>query len=69
MEIVVKNCKNCPFAEYDLNDDLKTSYANCLAPVKIHDKYNIDSYYKNYKSPNWCPLKSNDLIIKFKKSK
>jgi hypothetical protein len=65
-ELIVKNCKSCPFAHYEQVDEL-IGHANCLAPVEIHYKYNIDGYYKNYKSPNWCPIKQNDLLIKFKK--
>ena len=66
MTIEVKNCKSCPFSEYYPKTDNHNEYANCLAP--INTKYNIDSYYKNYKSPKWCPLKQQEqLIIKFKK--
>lgn len=65
-ELIVKNCKSCPFASYEQVDEL-ICHADCLAPIEIHHKYNIDSYYKNYKAPNWCPLKQNELLIKFKK--
>lgn len=58
MIIKVKNCKNCPFIEYD------DYVANCLAPVEIHlGKYKVDTYFKNYKSPKWCPLKKNNRLI------
>ena len=65
-ELIVTKCKGCPFSSIDIIDEL-ISHANCLAPVEIHYKYNIDSYYKNGKAPKWCPLKTNELLITFKK--
>lgn len=64
IEIKVKNCRNCCFssAEFEpLTEDFL--YANCLAPTEIHQSYKIDSYYKNHKSPSWCPLNNTKLII------
>ena len=65
--ITVKNCKSCPFSYYEIDEDCKTEYANCLHPISKDRKYNINSYYKNYKSPKWCGLKQHDLLIKFNK--
>lgn len=60
IEIKVKNCKNCPFSQYEFFKD----NATCYAPVQIHtDNYNIGSYFKNYKRPKWCPLIGKELKI------
>lgn len=63
VEIKVKNCRNCPFSEVvNIGYDQK-SYS-CLAPAQIHKGYyKIDSYYKNYKLPKFCPLKLQSLKI------
>lgn len=67
VKIEVKNCRSCPFSESENLTGVKEFY-NCLAPVEIHvGMYQIDSYYKNYKSPKWCPLKKQSLKIEFKK--
>lgn len=56
----VKNCKNCPFSQYEFFKDCGT----CFAPVEIHTgKYNITSYYKNHKRPKWCPLTLDGIKI------
>ena len=65
-ELVVTKCKECPFSSVEKIDEL-ISHADCLAPVEIHYKYNIDNYYKNNTLPTWCPLKKTDLLITFKK--
>jgi hypothetical protein len=62
VKIEVKNCKGCPFADYNKLSE-NNDYANCLAPYEIHVKYNITSYYKNYKKPKWCALNNTKLII------
>lgn len=68
MNIKVTNCKNCPFSEYGITLN-NNDYANCLFPSMLGTNhiYKIDSYYKNYKSPKWCPLKKvNSLTIEHK---
>lgn len=69
MIITVRNCRDCPFVEHNIKDnDYKDNYgeeyATCLVPKEIHaGKYNVTSYYKNYKSPKWCPINMNNLTI------
>ena len=63
MTITVKNCRSCPFVEHSFHGNVGPKHANCMAPVQIHVKYNVDSYFKNYKSPKWCPLKNKNLLI------
>ncbi len=58
--IKVKNCHKCPFAMFDIHWN-NTTTADCLHPLE-HSKP-IDSYYKNYSSPKWCPLKKESLRI------
>lgn len=65
VEITVEKCIGCPFSSFEQIDEL-VSHANCLAPPKIHHKYNIDIHYKRNTSPSWCPLKKQDLLITFK---
>lgn len=62
----IKNCKACPFASfYPVSPSNQKEYGACFAPHQIHDgNYTITSAYKEYKRPNWCPLKENKLIIK-----
>ena len=64
-ELVVTKCKDCTFSSVDY-DQLRTNY-ECLAPVQIHQLYDIEKYYKANISPKWCPLKQQDLLITFKK--
>lgn len=60
IEIKIKNCKNCPFSQYEFFKD----NGICYAPEKIHTgNYNITNYYKNYKRPKWCPLTLNEIKI------
>ena len=69
MTIEVTNCKNCPFSEAEfsiLGKEFIGSF--CLHPSKDKQGLKTDSYYQNYKSPGWCPLKKEDLTIKFKSS-
>ena len=66
MIIKVKNCRNCPFASVDYEGEKSNDaflFADCLHPSEKKEKLNIDSYWKNYKTPNWCPLKSEPLHI------
>lgn len=64
MTIQVKNCRNCPFSEATIDTDGETIlYAECYAPVQVHDKYKIDSYYRDFKTPKWCPLYKGNLSI------
>mgnify|MGYP003402537912 FL=1 len=63
VEIKVKNCRNCPFSVAKFQEG-KIIYVNCYAPTQIHKGYyKIDSYYKNYKLPKFCPLKLQSLKI------
>lgn len=64
VEIKVKNCRNCPWMEATWGDR-KLQYANCLHPTTT--KYKIDSYWKNWKSPEWCELKKEDITISYGK--
>lgn len=67
--IEVGGCRSCPFIEHNrLKANTKHYYANCLFPAQFHTgKYKVDSYFKNSKSPKWCPLKKmSKLIIKHK---
>lgn len=65
-KITVKSCKSCVFSQFDFTMGFD-GHATCLAPTSIHKgNYIINSYYKNYKSPKWCPLKENKLIIEHK---
>ena len=62
-EIKVKNCRSCPFSTAEKDFEGVKIY-NCFAPVQIHKgRYNIESYYKSYKKPEWCPLNDRELII------
>lgn len=64
IEIKVKNCRNCPFPTVEFGDNRKIHYATCYAPTQIHkEHYNINSYYKNYKRPKWCPLTIEGIKI------
>lgn len=66
VKIEVKNCRNCCFAAVLYNDNSISCV--CEAPGEIHEgNYRIDSYYKSYKSPRFCPLKKQSLKIEFKK--
>lgn len=60
LTIPVKNCKSCPFSEYDV----KRKYGSCLAPPQVHTLYNITVHYRRYSKPNWCPLAKQPLLIK-----
>ena len=63
IEIKVKNCRNCPFVMAEFQGK-KIIYADCYAPAQIHKGYyKIDSYYKSYKLPKFCPLKLQSLKI------
>lgn len=64
MEIKVKNCRECPFSDAIFEDGGRHNlkFANCLAPVEIHVDYEIDEFYKNYTSPEWCPLKKYKTV-------
>ena len=74
IEIKVKNCRKCPFveAEFDGEDfdgKMILKHANCYAPVNLKSSeeiwiYKVDSYWKSYKIPKFCPLKDKELIIK-----
>ena len=65
IKIKVKNCRNCPFSDFWPTS--AGGYANCLAPTQIHGgDYIIDTYYKQGKSPKWCPLKKNKISIAHK---
>lgn len=63
IEIKIKNCKNCCFSSARfIEEKLENSF--CFAPGVIHEgKYDINSYYKNYKKPKWCPLNNKELKI------
>lgn len=62
-EIKVKNCRNCPFSEVT-NMGYDQIIFSCLAPTQIHKgHYNINSYYRNYKRPKWCPLTIEGIKI------
>ncbi len=62
LEIKVKNCRTCPFSTVEVGIDVRTY--ECIAPAQIHKGYyKIDSYYKNYKLPKFCPLKLQSLKI------
>ena len=70
-EIKASKCKNCVFCEFGYADlDRTITYSNCLFPIIDNEdmlsKYNVDSYYKNHKSPKWCPLKKVNLKITHK---
>lgn len=65
MEIKVKNCKECPFSDAVFKNEI-LQFANCLAPVEIHVEYDIDQFYMDYTSPEWCPLKKyKNVNIKY----
>ena len=67
MNIEVTNCKNYPFSEAEYNGSKDAFVGSfCLHPSEEKEGLKTDSYYQNYKSPNWCPLKKEDLNIKFK---
>lgn len=68
VKIEVKNCKNCVFVEVEKLQELDKCSYFCLAPGQVHSGiYDIEYYFNNYKSPNWCPLKKQSLKIEFKK--
>ena len=71
IEIKVASCNKCPFSEYreEINyDGEEIESASCYAPGEIHeDNYDIIKYYEKGTAPIWCPLKTNNLSISFKK--
>lgn len=66
VKIKVKNCKNCPFCEANFNPYSTKKilhFATCLSPLPLLENNDITTYYKNYKSPKWCPLNNTTIII------
>lgn len=62
-EIIIKGCENCPMC--DMNDSC-AGYSCQLMP-------STDNYIKESKqfrpiTPEWCPLKYEDIVFKFEKS-
>lgn len=69
--IKVGSCNSCPFhiVEYD---DFSTGYSTISRCTigenfKINDN-TIDVYngFKQVKTPDWCPLKKQNILIEFK---
>ncbi len=57
--IKVTNCKGCPFSMAEVYNTHIS--CDCLHPLQQSKP--IDSYYREYKMPKWCPLKENPITI------
>jgi len=72
---VITGCIDCPFRFHEYDDYAlgHDTIESCNLAVDLNlDEYFIDSYdTKNQdeltlKTPKWCPLKNNSLLLTFK---
>lgn len=59
MEQIVTGCGNCPFASSEHNW--------CNHPsLERTESFDWEFYGNDESSPEWCPLKKEDVIVSFK---
>ncbi|MFH2096924.1 MAG: hypothetical protein ABIJ16_14535 [Bacteroidota bacterium] len=61
-KIVIKHCNHCPFFRYD-----ESTYSAFCSESEYDEKerliiQNFD-FDKNVVIPDWCPLKSDEVVI------
>ena len=67
MEIIVSNCVHCPFMQEDFDPDCfgKDTIETCTLLKSVIRIYNSFEKPKDVKMLKNCPLKKENIIIKF----